>query len=200
MQTEIDGNRYEYLRQLIQPHLGPDDDLAAWWAIVERIIPDAEYLCNYNPESKFIAMRIGCCSRWVRPHQTRWTAAGGFAWPSGYNGRLYSREGLPQHDWEARLFWYPSEMQWRPADPRRRYKQRQLLEFRVSIPARTRRHGQAAIFTTWLSGSPPLPKQPIIQLYGFRRLEEGWQCTATSEFDNTFDAACNLVSKATESG
>jgi hypothetical protein len=28
---------------------------------------------------------IGYCHRWISPHQTPWSADGGFAWPFGYN-------------------------------------------------------------------------------------------------------------------
>ena len=167
-------------------NLGSDDDDKAWKSIIDRIGPDAEYLSNHNPENKFIKLSIGCCSRWLRPHQNRWTAGGGFALPSGYAGH-YPWYGLPQHDWEIILYWDRTRSTWQNNDARKRFKSRQSLEFRVSIPARTSRHDQAAVFTIWMPGSPPMPKKQLIQFYGFRKIAADWTCTATSGPEDAYD-------------
>ena len=52
------------------------------------------------------------------------------------------------------------------------------LTLRIAIPARSARHAQAAVHTLWRSGPPQHPHQKLLQLYGFRRLTDGWKHTA----------------------
>lgn len=185
--------RWALLRDLICSRLTSDDDASAWPIIIDRVCSDAEYLCRHNPDSKFVAMTIGCCSHWLRPHQTRWTADGGFAWPTGYVGQRHSRLGLPQHDWDVAVHWHGNEARWQQTDPRSRFKPRQILEFRVSVPARTAWHEQAAVFTIWRPGSPPLPKDELIQFYGFRKRDDVWACTASTGPEGAYDRTAEAV-------
>lgn len=113
---------------------------------------------------------IGCCSHWLRPHQTRWTADGGFAWPSGYGSGQggYSRTALPQFDWFFLLRW--DGQRWQPCENR---SDRPVL--RLTIPSRTLRHQQAAVHAVWRRGW-----KRRTEFYGFRRGPEGWACTADS--------------------
>jgi len=67
---------------------------------------------------------------------------------------------------------------WQPAEPEIQAEHRH--SFRVTIPARTARHQQATILATWTNGSPVLPRKDIFQIYGFRKLPDGWRCTATN--------------------
>lgn len=57
------------------------------------------------------------------------------------------------------------------------------LLLRIAVPARSRRHAQAAVHTVWIPGSPVHPKQRACQFYGFRRTDSVWSCTATSGAD-----------------
>lgn len=167
--------------------LGVEDDAAAWKTMVIRVMRDAEYLCRNNPGRTTIRLKLGCCSHWRRPHQTRWTADGGFAWPSGYLGAGYSRDGLPEHDWEIARYWDGDRECWRSDGPTGGAKGRRLLEFRVSIPDRTARHRQAAVLALWQPGCPPEPKKELRQLYGFRNVDGVWRCTATDGPDEVYE-------------
>lgn len=164
----------------LAPLLGDEDDPMLWAAVVNDVYADAEYLFQYNPKERWIDTVIGRCSHWLRPHQTRWTADGGFAWPSGYGGRGFSRQGDPEHDWEVNLFWDFERSRWTLDDPRKRFDPRSLVTFRVSVPARTTRHAQAAIRTTWIPGSPPSPKDGMGQFYGYRKGQSEWALRAVS--------------------
>lgn len=169
--------------------LASTDDPEAWRTILRHIIPEATYLCGENPDRQAIVMEIGCCSHWLRPHQTRWTASGGFAWPSGYNGPPYSRVGKPEHDWQERFSWDRKSDRWKAERlPSTRTLPKRGLEFRVSIPARTMRHPQAAVSTIWSPGSPPLPKKALKQFYGFRQVKGTWHCVATSGPTHAYNA------------
>jgi hypothetical protein len=184
-EKEGDSSRI-VLIELVSRHLTTEDDPALWNAVIEAIYTDAEYLCSFNPEGKVISTIIGCCSHWLRPHQTRWTADGGFAWPAGYGGDQYSRLGYPLHDWEVEL-WWSAEIGWKAEPPRASIPQRKRAQFRVSVPARSTRHRQAAVFTVWWPGSPPRPKAQLLQFYGFRQQGTAWSCTATSERKTAYE-------------
>jgi hypothetical protein len=105
-------------------------------------------------------MVAGACSHWLRPHQTRWTKAGGFAYPDGY------RNFEPEFDWSVVLLF--RDEQWVPVARKR------PTFLHVVIPSRTARHKQAAIYTRWL------PAKETI-LYGFRQLDGKWRCVAVSD-------------------
>ena len=171
-------------------HLADEDDPALWLTAIDQVYTDAAYLCAGNVSGKFVATHLGACSHWLRPHQTRWTADGGFAWPTGYGGAPSSRAGMPQHDWHVSLWWSEESGRWQ-ADPPRRWANRASLLFRVSIPTRTARHQQAAIHTIWSPGTPPRPTEPAVQFYGFRRRASGWTCTATSGSVEDYELVAN---------
>jgi hypothetical protein len=80
---------------------------------------DASVLLVANTHSH-LCMELGACSRWLRPHQTRWTAAGGFAFPLGHGdgeGFAPGVSGLPGLDWRVILQFNPAPMGWIiPAD------------------------------------------------------------------------------------
>jgi hypothetical protein len=109
-------------------------------------------------------MVVGACSHWLRPHQTRWTKAGGFAYPEGY------RNYKPEFDWKVILLF--RDKQWVPVV---RLPGKGLTFFSVIIPSRTARHRQAVIYTRWHPGEEVL--------YGFRKLDGKWQCVAASDED-----------------
>ena len=157
--------------KFIKPHLTADDDPGLWKLVLYRVLVDAQEAeaSNKHPEKQFL--KLGSCSHWFRPHQSRWTASGGFAWPSGWHGVAgFARFGLPELDWSV-LFEHVNG-EWKPVQ---KFKSKTHLEIRVSIPARTAKHAQAAIHTLW---SPPNERV----FYGFRKKDSEWKLAAKSEF------------------
>lgn len=75
----------------IAQNLNAEDDPELWQVVIDTILADLQ-------AANGITVEIGRCSHWLRPHQTRWTADGGFAWPTGYGGTAFSRTGLPLFD------------------------------------------------------------------------------------------------------
>ena len=170
--------------------IGDDDDDALWRTAVSAIYRDAEYLCRYNPRKRAVRTIIGACSHWLRPHQTRWTADGGFAWPSGYQASTHSRHGVPEHDATLAFTWDPGATEWAPErDP----APRSALTLRVTVPTRTRRHAQAAVHTLWTPGPPPDPNRPMCQFYGFRRIDGAWVLRATSDASLAYERVATAL-------
>lgn len=159
---------------VIAPLLGGEDDPAFWVAAVNAVYTDANALCRSVTAPRRVITRLGRCSHWLRPHQTRMTEGGGFAWPTGYDGPRFSRAGLPEFDWFGQWEWCPEGAGWEVASGDLRPGQ---LLFRVAVPSRSRRHRQAAVHTVWQPGPPPRPRLPLMQFYGFRD-RSGWSCTA----------------------
>ncbi|MFV8751044.1 hypothetical protein ACNOYE_10905 [Nannocystaceae bacterium ST9] len=163
----------------IEQLLDDEDDLECWREVVRTLVVDdlGEPLAAYRG-SDAIVLEIGRCSHWLRPHQTRWSAAGGFAWPTGYGegDGGFSRWGVPQFDWSER--WArDDEGRWCPAKGQ---PSRRPLTLRIALPARTRRHASAAIHTLWSPGAPWSARSKIVQFHGFRREDGRWQRSATS--------------------
>ena len=171
------GGVWTELESEITERLDGDDDRALWEAALCSIHADAESLLSDVAPTARIVTEVGRCSHWLRPHQTRWTADGGFAWPTGYGGRNYSRSGLPQFDWSCLASWDPVKREWK-SEPNVRSRSARSLRFRVAIPSRTAQHPQAAIHTVWMPGPPQHRRAQLIQFYGFRRSEAAWTQTA----------------------
>lgn len=167
--------------RLVKAQLGDDDDPAFWRAAISSIYRDAEYLCEHNPSNKVITTRVGVCSHWRAPHRVRWTADGGFAYPSGYDGRPFSVQGLPELDWYVDLTWNHHGGRWRPTDTDSLPGTRRVLSFDVAMPARTRRHAQAAVHTIWMPGWPSRPTDELVILYGYRKSKGEWALRATGD-------------------
>jgi hypothetical protein len=146
-------------------HMRPADDFDLWRAALGHI------LAEFSP-SPGALVEVGRCSHWLRPHQTRWTADGGFAWPTGYGSGQggHSITALPEFDWSAVLAW--SNERWDVA----RDKSAQPA-VRITLPSRTRRHGQAAVHTVWM-----IDREKEVRFYGFRIKDGAWRCTAESEW------------------
>jgi hypothetical protein len=135
----------------LMPHLTSDDDPLLWELVWETLVAEASALTPLEklPAKQFL--KIGCCSHWFRPHQSRWTAMGGFAWPSGWhNVSGFSKRGLPELDWS--VLYENTAGVWQSAD---KFSGKDRLEIRVSVPARTARHNQAAIHSLWMPGNQP---------------------------------------------
>jgi hypothetical protein len=171
--------------------LRPDDDPELWATAVGDVFRDAEYLCGDNPKRRPIGTEIGSCSHWLRPHQMRWTADGGFAYPVGYRGGRFGSWGLPEMDWSVRLFFNSREHRWTASLPDRRSNPKKLLLLRVSIPSRTALHSQAALHTIWTPGPPPRPKKKVVQFYGYRKIEGRWTLRAVSKAPSAYEVAAD---------
>ena len=149
--------------EVVKAKLGADDDRDFWQAALSVLAE--EFIRRYTEAStnRDWAIVLGACSHWVRPHQTRWTAAGGFAYPDGY------RESLPELDWSLILVY--RDRQWIPLS---KLPGKKLKLFRVALPSRTARHNQAAVHTRWSPGDETV-------LFGFRKVNENWECVAASD-------------------
>jgi uncharacterized protein (TIGR02996 family) len=176
------------LPQAILRHLTGDDEPNLWAAVLDVVFKDAGALCRGGMAGRPAVALVGRCSHWLRPHQTRWTADGGFAWPSGYLGRPYSRTGLPELDWSVAFALDQPRSTWRPAAMP---PSRDALVLRVAVPARTARHRRAAVHTVWTPGSPVRPRVEAVQFYGFRKKNGLWDCTAYRGDEGMYEAAAD---------
>jgi len=101
---------------MIEQYLNNDDDPNLWREVMASLAQDLEAMLFEKSYKGNIYLVIGACSHWTRPHQTRWTANGGFAWPSGYgNSEGWSRLGLPEFDWSCGYQWSSSNNCWKPS-------------------------------------------------------------------------------------
>jgi hypothetical protein len=143
--------------------LDEDDDPELWQVALRHVLAECETVSD-------VLVEVGRCSHWLRPHQSRWTADGGFAWPTGYGSGTgcHSYSSLPQFDWSVVLRWTGST--WEPI------KRNSIrCSLRLTIPSRTKRHQQAAVHSVWHTG-----KEKKTVFYGFRKQEQGWVCTAST--------------------
>jgi len=168
---------WSMLGPLLRERLDSADDPELWACAINAVMRDATALCRAAASWTPITAEIGRCSHWLRPHQSRWTADGGFAWPTGYGGGKFSRAGLPEWDWSLRWRWSPDDGFWLAVEPGRRPEPGKS-QFRVAIPARTRWYPQAAVHTIWRPGTPVRPSEHLVQFYGFRRGGAEWATTA----------------------
>ena len=163
------------LATVLQERLTMEDDPALWEQVLEAIADDASTLDSVNDGLQLYA-EVGICSHWLRPHQTRWTAAGGFACPVGYDGVGFSRTGLPHFDWSVALQFSPAPLGW--VTPEKLPKKRGTA-VRIAIPSRTTRHRQAAVHTLWSPRTLDARCQRTV-FYGFRRSNGVWELKACS--------------------
>ena len=149
--------------EAVEAKLAADDD-RAFWQVALTVLAE-EFVQRHSEESCSAnwAMMVGKCSHWRRPHQTRWTAAGGFAYPEGY------RQCFPKLDWFVILVYRDGQFLPTTQLPGKRVK-----VLNVAIPSRTARHKQAAVHARW----PTVSKSV---LFGFRKVNEKWKCVATSD-------------------
>lgn len=149
------------------PRLRPGDDFGLWRVAVGHVMSE---LPERLPGT---LVQIGRCSHWLRPHQSRWKADGGFAWPTGYGSGQggHFNTALPQFDWSVTLTW--TGQRWEEARDKRGKP-----AVRVTVPSRTSWHEQAAVHTVWMTG-----REKEMRFYGFRRKDGVWRCTAESEWN-----------------
>ena len=158
--------------------LGEDDDRDLWIVALEILLNDTEYDISQG-KKRAVWIHLGVCSHWLRPHQTRWTAAGGFAWPLGYGNGIGSRESLPQFDWSVYLS-RNQLSQWQILSGIFGRRSTRTLDLRVAFPTRTAHHEEAVIHTVWSPGTPANPRQKRTRFYGFRHQLTGWELKATT--------------------
>lgn len=163
------------LPALIVERLGADDDPNFWIEILRAAAEDAAVL-RTSGESRLYAI-VGRCSHWARPNQSRWRAAGGFAWPEGYGDGEGVLGGLPYLDWSVTLQFNPDQPGW---DCPLQTPTKRSSSVRLAIPSRTVRHPQAAVHAVW-SRATIDKKYKRTVFYGFRRLEGGWRLVARRE-------------------
>ena len=157
----------------IAEYLTDEDDPVLWDVAMNTILTDAAQLAR--DAKKPVFSQVGCCRHWIRPHQSRWAADGGFAAPFGYDRTTTdnSFRALPDLDWSVFFEW--TGTMWKPGRTGKR-----CFLLRIAIPGRTAKHLQAAVHTIWTPQSP-VSKEKVVQLYGFRKKEDRWQLTATQE-------------------
>ena len=154
--------KYAILFQTVEPKLTSDDDPALWYAVLTVLADELEQRQAEESGPGALAMVVGACSHWTRPHNSRWNAGGGFVYPSGY-------ESVPELDWTV-IFIF-SNQEWTPA---KKLPGKKTKVLRVAIPARSARHKQAAIHTRWSPNGETI-------LFGFRKVAEKWRCVAASD-------------------
>lgn len=159
----------------ILTRLEPADDPRFWTLVIDALLNDVETELRQSSPKVAVYVQLGVCSRWLRPHQMRWTKAGGFAWPSGYGGGKDSRLGLPELDWSVLLHWNVAQQTWQLVE---KFSEKRRLLFRVALPTRTTHHQQAAVHTLWSPGSPTEPKEKVRCFYGFRKVSGEWKAIA----------------------
>ncbi len=155
--------------------LSAEDDPTLWEEVLKVLAEDASILETVTDGSK-LYVEVGVCSHWLRPHQTRWTAAGGFAWPAGYGGTAFSRTGLPLFDWSVRLQFNPAPLGWVIPE---KLPTKRSLSVRVAVPARTTRHRQASVHTLWPPRTLDARRERTV-CYGLRNLDGVWELKACS--------------------
>ncbi len=167
--------------QFYENHITENDDPIFWSEVIQRVLNACvgpRHLWAKKVPTIFAV--VGACSNWLRPHQTRWTADGGFAWPAGYGGGGWSRQSLPQFDWSIRLRYDESLEAWRLAE---RMEGKRKLVLRVVGPTRTRIHDQAVVHTVWSPGSPRRPSEKERRIFAFRRQAQVWSYAAEEVLD-----------------
>jgi hypothetical protein len=164
------------LPRSVEEQLSDEDDPALWAQVLRALAEDASVLQVADHRAHLFA-EVGVCSHWLRPHQTRWTAAGGFAFPAGYERFAAGVSCLPGFDWSVKLQFNPDLVNWMM--PSELPKKRSRL-VRIAVPARTTRHRQAAVHTLWSPRTLDAKHQRTV-FYGFRNLSGVWQLMARSK-------------------
>jgi hypothetical protein len=160
----------------INLHLTQEDDPLFWGVATYTLLGDTFLYLLRDFDSHNIFIQLGACSHWLRPHQTRLTAAGGFALPVGY-GTPQSGRGLPEYDWSIIIHWNISSEEWVLID---KFFGKKKLIRRFTLPTRTARHNQAAVHSMWTPGSPRNPNQKRTDYFGFRKINDTWKCVLPS--------------------
>jgi len=155
--------------EVVEAHLTADDDREFWQTALSVLADEFVTFVAKTRSEKDWAMLVAVCSHWRRPHQERWTAAGGFAWPS-------ENTTFPKLDWSMTLLYRDAEFLAVPKLP-----SKGIRLFQVAIPSRTRQHKQAAVRARWGSNGESV-------LFGFRCVNGKWGCVAVSDLRSSAGA------------
>ena len=90
--------------------MATDDEPGLWVEILRAAAEDASLLRMRTGSSQYAI--VGRCSHWARPHQSRWTAAGGFSVPLDYGDGEGYLGALPNLDWNVTLEFDPNQPGW----------------------------------------------------------------------------------------
>jgi hypothetical protein len=113
--------------QEVLPYLHAEDDTSFWVTAFDTLLSDIEALYPEKSKKQDIFLQIGACSHWLRPHQMRWAASGGFAWPNGYLQKYQDHvnnshgpigTGLPELDWFVLAHWNREKKEWQVVAPK----------------------------------------------------------------------------------
>ena len=168
----------------LKERLSAEDDPALWEEVLKVLAEDASILESVAHGSQLYA-EVGVCSHWLRPHQTRWTAAGGFALPIGYGRVPFSLTSPPLFDWSVRLQFNPAPIGWVIPE---KVPTKRFISVRVAVPSRTTRHRQAAVHTLWPPRTLDAKRERAV-FYGFRSLNGVWELKACSRDRERTDPA-----------
>lgn len=157
---------------VILARLSATDDADFWVLAVPLLLREAAWDLEQAAPRRPVYARVGACSHWLRPHQMRWTAAGGFAWPVGYGDAQYTYRGAPEFDWSVLARWDHEAREWREVA---KVTAKRPMLLRAALPTRTIRHAQAAVHTIWLPTNPARARPKSILLHGFRKIDGVWQ-------------------------
>jgi hypothetical protein len=165
------------IEDVLQPHLSANDDADFWRVVLDDL--DKEFFqVGIDVSGHEIFLQIGSCSHWVRPHQRRLTAAGGFAYPSGYSESVYGYSGLPEYDWS--LLFHRDKVRGAWSESPKFYGKRKLV-CRVAIPNRTLLHNQAVVHIFWSPGTPARPREKARSYLAYRKVDGIWSKAASDE-------------------
>jgi hypothetical protein len=168
--------RLDELPAPITERFGAEDDPGLWSTALQIISDQAAFLSTSIRKRLFA--EVGACSHWIRPHQTRWTAAGGFAWPEGYGDGEGCKGALPTIDWRVVLQFDDANRRWTVPTIR---PDKRSLSVRLTVPTRTARHGQAAVHAIWPRGTIDARFKKTM-FYGFRQRAGTWELKAQKVF------------------
>ena len=104
---------WEQMGPAIRAKLTPADSLPFWCHCVPGIVAWNHMRYRRDPSSRQVALVIGRCSHWLRPHQARYTGGGGFAAPYGYGPCP-----RPEFDWSLTWIQDRATGEWRPVGTR----------------------------------------------------------------------------------
>jgi hypothetical protein len=175
MEHMYSSDNFPGLPALVEERLAADDDPGLWVEILRAAAEDASVLRTRSGWRLYAI--VGRCSHWARPHQSRWTAAGGFSLPLGYGDGEGYVGGLPNLDWNVTLEFDPNQPGWvcPLRSPTKRFR-----SVRLAIPSRTARHRQAAVHAVW-SPATLDAKQKQTVFYGLRKSGDSWKLVARNE-------------------
>jgi hypothetical protein len=158
----------------LSSNLLADDDPALWLTVLQVVNRDISRRFSEAAESaRDLLLLVGACSKWLRPHQTRFRVNDEeFAWPSGYGGAGLSRTGLPEFDWCC--CFQRDNADFTRIDVPHAIGKRQFF-VRVAIPTKTVHRRKASVNVLWTPGTPADSRQVLVRLLAFKKIDVQWK-------------------------